>query len=63
MVKISSLQELQAWGCEDTHPACQHPFLRTWEDEWSRDFSHVEVYKDEKLHVEYICATSVAKNC
>lgn len=61
MVKIGSLQELQSRRRWDAHPACQHPFLRTREDQQSVDFSHGEVYEDEELRVEYICATSVAK--
>lgn len=32
MVKIGSLQGLQCRRRWDTHPACQHPFLRTQED-------------------------------
>lgn len=53
-VQIVSLQELQAR--RTLILPYHHPFLRTWEEKWSVNFyfffSHVEVYKDEKLRVE-----------
>lgn len=62
MVKIVSLQEItlsEALGHSSCLTTSLSKNLRRLV--CSIDFSHIEVYKDEKPHVEYIFATLVTK--